>query len=152
GFNVSRDRFSFIDRENKCHGSGWTGLCANLDRAEFVLAVGEPIWFDDLERCPRRAFVESDPLFTQVAMLGDAPPEGVNHYSTLFSYGARIGMADCTIPDVGRSWIPARPVVATHLWDPTPAAGDLPITVLLNWGAWGDVTYDGRVYGHKNRE
>jgi hypothetical protein len=154
GFGISRNEYSFIDRENRCHGSGWAGLCAALDRADFVLNLCEATWFDDLERCPLRAFVDGDPLFTQVAAAeGQGPKTAVlEHYNRLFTYGVRIGKPDCTVPAAGRTWIPAHALIATRLWDVAEANQALPVTTVMNWGAWEDVSYDGRVYGHKGRE
>jgi len=153
-YGITRERFSFIDREDRCHGSGWVALRAALDDADFILTLCDPTWFDELERCPRRGFVDGDPLFTQVAMLKDEGnmSAALTRYDTLFTYGVRMGMADCTLPTAGRKWIPTRPVVASALWNPTPAGGPLPVTTVMHWSAWSDVTYDGRVYGHKNRE
>jgi hypothetical protein len=153
-FGIPRERFSFLDRREHCHGSGWGALRAALGRADFLLALADPTWSPEFERCPRRAFVDGDPLFTQVALVQGEEPlaTALKHYDTLFTYGVRLGMPDCPIPAGGRAWLPTRPVVATALWDPTPAAGPLPVTALMNWAAWTDVTYQGRVYGHKNRE
>jgi hypothetical protein len=153
-FGIARERYSFIDRQDRCHGCGWDGLRAALDRADFVLALADPTWFDELERCPRRGFVDGDPLFTQVAMAQGEEPlaTALKNYDTLFTYAVRMGKSDCTVPAAGRNWLPARPVVATRLWDPKPATGPLPVSTLMNWSAWKDVTHAGRVYGHKNRE
>jgi hypothetical protein len=150
-YGISHKRFSFIDRQGCCHGSGWSALAEALDGAEFVLTLADRTWFDELERCPRRAFIDGDPLFTQVAMVTAAAPE-LTHYDTLFSYGTRIGKADCTLPSAGRRWLPTRPVVQTRLWNSMPASTPLPVTTVMNWAAWADVVYDGRTYGHKNRE
>jgi hypothetical protein len=150
-YRISRERFSFIDRQERCHGSGWKALERVLAQADFVLTIADRTWFDELERCPRRAFVDGDPVFTQVAILTEAAPELV-HYDTLFSYATRIGKPDCTVPPAGLNWIPTRPVVSTRLWDLTPASGQLPVTTVMNWAAWGDVEYNSLTYGHKNRE
>jgi hypothetical protein len=152
-FGIQRDSYSFIDRENRCHGSGWAALRAVLRRAAFVLTMGDPTWFDELELCPRRAFVDADPLFTQVELLeGRDRVSALSHYNTLFTYGVRMGEKDCTIPSAGRMWLPARMAVATKFWNPTPAAAHLPITTLMNWTSGRDVVHDGRIYGYKNRE
>src|SRR5262249_36585480 len=89
-----------------------------------------------------------------VAMVQGEEPlaTALNHYDPLFTYGVRLGMPDCTLPTAGRQWLPTRPVVATQLWDPTPAAGLLPVSALMNWSGWEEVTYEGRGDGHKNRE
>ncbi len=153
-FGVALDHLSFIDRQNVCHGSGWEALRSGLSRADFVLTICDPAWFDEMERCPRRCFVDGDPLFTQMALLEKGSPKSkaLKHYDTLFTYGTRIGMPDCTVPEAGRKWIPTRPVVSTRLWDSTPPASVFPITTVMNWAAGRDVTHDGVVYGHKNRE
>jgi hypothetical protein len=152
---IAAERFSFIDRANCCHGSGWPVLREALDQADFVLTLATPTWFDDLERCSRRAFIDGDPVFTQTAMLKDEPCFGTapKHYDTLFTYGTRMGMPDCTVPRAGRMWIPTHPVVSTRLWNVASAlTHQPPVTVLMHWAAGSDVTVDGCVYGHKNRE
>lgn len=153
-FGIKRKDFSFIDKKNSCHGSGWIALRNNLNRADFVLTLADPTWFDELERCPRRGFVDGDPLFTQVAMMTGEQPraEALKHYNTLFTYGVRIGMKDCTLPKAGREWIPTRPVIATQFWDSNPADGQLPITTVMNWASGREITYNGRIYGYKGRE
>src|SRR5207249_1431399 len=141
GFGFDRSQFSFIDRENNCHGSGWTSLRAALDRADFVLNLCEATWFDELERCQRRAFVDGDPLFTQVAM---AQGRGVKtaalaHYTCLFTYAERMGKPGCMVPAAGRKWLTTRPLISTKLWQATEAPQGLPITTVMHWGAWDDV-------------
>ncbi len=151
---IGPDRFSLIDLEGGCHGAGWETLGDALDRAQFVLTLADSTWFDELERCPRRAFVDGDPLFTQAAMLGADPSfRALDHYDVLFTYGTRMGQSGCEVPDAGRRWIPTRPVVATRLWDAgSPRADGAPITTVMNWSASEDVRLDGHVYGHKGRE
>ena len=144
-----------IDCEARCHGSEWQKLRESIARAAFVLTLADPTWFDELEACPRRAFVDGDPMFTQVAMLepGSKMSKAVPNYPVLFTYGVRMGKPDCSIPSAGRTWIPTRPVVATARWTIAPAQTDgLPITALMHWAAGGDLHYQGRAYGHKDRE
>ncbi len=154
-FGLHKDQYSFVDANNDCHGSDWNTLRNVLDEADFVFTLATPTWFDELDRCPERAFIDGDPLFTQAAMLEGAEPyvSVSTRYDILFSYGSRIGMPDCRIPGAGRSWIPTRPVVATNIWEVQPANCDLaPVTALLHWAAGKDVYFEGCVYGHKDRE
>jgi hypothetical protein len=148
------DRWSFIDRDDTCHGTSWNDLLASIDRAEFVLTIEDATWFDELERCPHRAFLDGDPVFTQARML-DAESQVARtlaRYPVLFTYCMRMGEPDCPVPDLGRDWIPTRPAVATALWDWQLGDVASPVTTVMNWGAWGEVELDGRSYGHKNRE
>jgi hypothetical protein len=152
---IGPERFSLIDLERACHGAGWGALNAALDRAQFVLTLADSTWFDELERCPRRAFVDGDPLFTQAAMLADDPSHrALENYDVLFTYGTRMGESGCKVPDAGRKWISTRPVVATRLWDADSLApaGQAPLTTVMNWSASADVQLNGDVYGHKGRE
>jgi hypothetical protein len=146
--------WTLIDRAGVHHGTGRRELDGILDRAAFVLTLCEPTWFDALERCPRRAFVDGDPLFTQAALRfpESAKSLALAHYPTLFTYWTRQGAPDTTVPTSGREWISTTAVVATALWRPKPVRPDAPVTTVMNWGAWGEVEIDGRLYGHKNRE
>lgn len=152
-YGITRERFSFIDRENRCHGSGWRALRAALDRSDFVLTLADETWFDELERCPQRAFVDGDPLLTQVAMADREPilSAALDNYPVLFTIGVRIGQTDCTIPTAGRSWLCTRSVAATRFWSPEPASSGLPVTTVMKWTG-KEVEFDGHVYGHKDME
>jgi hypothetical protein len=140
-------RFSFIDRENRCHGLGWGVLRSTLQEADFVLTLADPTWFDELEICPRRAFVDGDPMFTQIEKM-----DTLAHYPTLFTYCTRMGQPDCAVPQMGRDWIATRPVVSTSRWNVTQGNRSAPVTGLMHWASGSDITSGGRTYGHKNRE
>lgn len=147
-------RWSFIDRSGACHGAGWAALRAALDEADFLLTVADPTWFDELERCERRLFIDGDPMFTQVAVAtGEGSrAEPPRHYDTLFTYAARIGMDDCLVPDGGRTWLPARPVVATNHWTCGPPPEGAPFAALMHWAAGSEIHHEGRAFGHKDSE
>ena len=154
GYGIKRERYSFIDQKNQCHGSGWPALCSALDNAEFVMTMGDPTWFDDLERCSRRAFIDVDPLFTQVDLLSgtDLISNVLSHYNILFTEGLLIGKPNCTVPSADRKWIPTPPVINTKLWNPAPIKRTAPITTVMNWESGSDINFKGHIYGYKNRE
>jgi hypothetical protein len=152
---IDQDRSSLIDQSGNCHGSGWTALKQKLIRADFVLNIADPTWFDELSLCSRRAFIDGDPLFTQVAMMeGGLTGAALSHYPFLYTYCTRLGQSDCSVPTASRSWIPTRPVVATRLWLGARGkiAESLPMTTVMNWSAWADIVFEGRTYGQKGRE
>ncbi|MEO5579640.1 MAG: hypothetical protein ABIR58_03210 [Gemmatimonadaceae bacterium] len=153
-FGIPNGRFSFIDRHDRCLCTSWSELRAAIDHADFIMTLCERAWCDEFAQCPRRVFVDGDPLFTQAAMLaGDGKAAGVlANYDTLFTYGTRIGMNDCTIPAAGRNWIPTRPVAATRYWNVAPASASSPISGVSQWTGGKFVELDGRTYGYKNRE
>lgn len=145
---------SLVDSEGNCRGSGWSVLEKVLRRADFVLDLADATWFDELECCPQRAFVDGDPLFTQVAMLaGGAAARSIARYDVLFTYGTRIGEPDCAIPALGREWLPTRPVITTSAWKVVPPTrASAPYTNVMSWSAWSEIELDGRTYGQKGQE
>jgi hypothetical protein len=149
-----RTPWTLIDRAGEHHGCGRQALCRDLREADFVLTLADPTWFDDLELCPRRAFVDGDPLFTQAAMLepGSVISTALAMYPALFTYWTRQNAPDATVPKAGRDWVSTTPVVATGLWTEFAPRADAPVTTVMNWAAWGDVEVAGRSYGHKSRE
>lgn len=146
--------WTLIDRAGRCHGSTRDEMCTALDRAEFVLTLADPTWFEDLERCPRRAFLDGDPLFTQVRMLVPDSPTAIAlaNYPTLFTYWTRQNSPDTTVPAAGRAWISTTPVVATALWEAAAPRPNVPVTTIMNWSGFNDVTFGGRTYGKKDVE
>lgn len=153
-FGIPAERFSFIDLRDRCHGAGWPVLRAALDRADFIMTLCDKAWCDEFARCPRRAFVDGDPVFTQAAMLqADGNTAGVlKNYDTLFTYGTRIGKEDCTVPTAGRDWIATRPVTSTRYWNVTAAPASCAVSAVSRWTGGKPVTLDGVTYGYKNRE
>lgn len=152
---VGPDDYSFIDRNDECHGSGWKKLREVLRNADFLIDQADATWFDDLALCPRRAFIDADPMFTQVDMTdpGSLKARAIPNYDVLFTHGVRIGMDDCLVPVLGKEWIPAQTAVATDLWEADFASGKgRPITALLNWSSGNEVVWEGRSYGYKDRE
>jgi hypothetical protein len=145
--------FSFIDTKNQCHGSGWPELRRTLEQADFVMDMGTGTWFDELGLCPRRAFVDVDPMFTQTDMLrpGSLKALAVEHFDTVFTEGMRVGQPDCLVPLAGRRWIPSRPAIATSIWSADTAGLGGPLTALMNYSSGKAVTHDGRVFGYKDR-
>jgi hypothetical protein len=151
---VDASRWSVVDCNGACHGAGWKSLTASISAADFVLNLADPTWFDELERCPQRAFVDGDPMFTQVAMeRGSDTVAALMNYPVLFTYASRLGAPDCLVPTGGRTWITTRPVVSTKHWDVMPKATHIgAASTVMNWASWSDVEYGGRTYGQKGAE
>jgi hypothetical protein len=153
-FGAAPESCTLLDLAGVAHGLTRPELAQIVASADFVLTVADATWFDDLSACPRRAFVDGDPMFTQAAVEAGEPltTAVLANNATLFSYGTRIGRPGCTIPDCGRDWIPTRPVVATSLWPVTACPAEAPVTALLHWSAGAAVVVDGVRYGHKDVE
>ena len=110
------DRWCFVNYDGTYHGRSHGDVrsyCADADL--FVnLSGGSWFWRDEYARIPRRVFVDSDPVFTQLAIA-----KGVEWYvrffrrfDHLFTFGANIGTQACDVPTGDFAW--------EHTW----AAGD----------------------------
>ena len=74
--------------------------CAEADL--FInLSGGSWFWRDEYAAIPRKVFVDSDPVFTQLALAkGDAwYVEFFRRFDRLFTFGANIGTPACRRPD-----------------------------------------------------
>ena len=67
--------------------------------------------------CPRRIYVESDPFVNQVKVAqGDAATiRALAAHDTHFSFGEKLGAADCEVPVEQFRWLPTRQPVALDL-------------------------------------
>lgn len=107
-------------------------------------------WIPELEVCRRRVLVDTDPAFTQIGGFGMGGP--FERYHRLFTYGENVHGPFCEMPTAGKKWLPTRQPVVQDLWPVTPGSVDAPWTSVMNWSAYGDRTFEGRVYGQKDRE
>jgi hypothetical protein len=148
-----QERWAYHD----AHGSRWCGPCADriLDvcsSTDLLLNVGgaNPIrpWLAEI---PARAFVDLDPVFTQVRHLTDqAARDRALQHTAFFTVGANFGLEQSTIPDDGLPWRPTRqPVVLDH-WPVTPGPSTGRLTTVMVWDAYPSVDYDGVRYGMKS--
>jgi hypothetical protein len=56
------------------------------------------------------------------------------------------------MPTGGAVWLPTRQPVVLDLWRVEEGDRTAPITTVINWTAYGDKEYNGRIYGQKDRE
>jgi hypothetical protein len=105
---------------------------------------------EEYRQVRRLAFIDSDPVFTQVKVA-----RGQDDFRTLidlhdvhFSFGERLSAA---VPDTGHRWRPTRQPVVLSEWHPeTPARAVF--TTVMNWTSYNEVVYNGRTYGQKDVE
>ena len=96
------DRWTFVNHDGSYHGGSAEDVrrfCADADL--FInLSGGSWFWRDEYLRIPRRAFVDSDPAFTQLA-IAKAPAWYVSffqQFTHLFTFGANIGTPASPVP------------------------------------------------------
>jgi len=149
-------------------------VCA---RADLLIMRAVPFWNwrKEYEGPRRRAFIDVDPGFTQITLAnGDQGwIDGVARAERRFTFGQRIGAADCPIPLAGGPWLKTLPPVFLPEWpfvetlhNLTDRANTLsPIggegrgegaathfTSIMRWQGFREVVHNGVAYGQRDKE
>jgi hypothetical protein len=145
------DRWSFVNHDVTYHGASREtvlSFCADADL--FInLSGGSWFWRDEYVRIPRRVFIDSDPVFTQLAI---AKGEGwyvdfFRGFNHLFTFGANIGTAASDVPTSGFSWHKTWQPIVLEEWHTSTPPGDR-FTTVMTWKTESFTDVD----GNKDRE
>jgi hypothetical protein len=130
------DRWSFVDYAGNYFGQPRERVIDYCRGADLYLNLSGGSWFwrDEYRNIPRRAFIDSDPAFTQMAI---AKAEawyveffrGFDHH---FTFGHNLGLPDCTIPETPFTWKKTYQPVTTELWDCRIEPRDV-FTTVMTW-------------------
>jgi hypothetical protein len=139
------------------HTDRWLGPLAALacdvcNSAELVLNLSgvNPLrpW---LAKIPRRAFVDTDPAFTQIRHLTEPHAHAlVSGHNSFFSFAGNIARGDCLVPPDGFAWQPTRQPVQLDAWPVTPGPRGGSWTTVMQWDSYRAREYEGRRYGMKS--
>ncbi len=124
------DRWCYVDYRGDHHGIDkpqWEEICRSAD-VFLVLSGGCWNWRDAYLSIPVKAFIDSDPAFTQLAIAKARDEAEANEgkkwyvdffrtYDRLFTFGNAIGTPGCDVPTAGFKWIPTWQPVHTDLWE-----------------------------------
>lgn len=146
------ERWAYYDAHTGC----WLGpagvrgaeLCRSADLLINVSA-SNPLREWHL-KIPVRAFIDTDPAFTQVRNLTDAVArENARLHTHFFSFGENIGRG-AAIPDDGFHWLPTRQPIVLTAWPVRtgPAVGRY--TTVMQWDSYAALEYGGATYGMKS--
>jgi hypothetical protein len=149
--------WSYVDAQERCHGLTRAQLKKLCRESAVLLSVSNTTWLDEFHECAVRIFLDGDPGFTQFrthstpspSCDGYASPHDFQHH---FSCGERIGQPDCPIPTRGLNWRPTRPPVVLSMLPVRFRPDAVDFTTTMSWTAYGNVEYDGAVYGQKDAE
>jgi hypothetical protein len=145
------DRWSFVNYDGTHHGASHDRVrrwCADADL--FInLSGGSWFWRDEYAAIPRKVFVDSDPVFTQLALAkGDAwYVDFFRRFDRHFTFGANIGTPACDVPTSGFTWHHTWQPVVTDLWETVDPPGDR-FTTVMTWKIESFTDVD----GNKDRE
>lgn len=141
-----RDRWCYVDYMGSHHGiprDRWREICRSADLL-LVLSGGVWVWRDEYLAIPLKAFIDSDPAFTQLALhqaLRNAATDEKKRwyvdffraYDRHFTFGRAIGTPECSLPTGGFHWIPTTQPVCTDLWQPSPLPPRRTWTTVMTW-------------------
>jgi hypothetical protein len=120
------DRWAFVNYDGSYHGRSAQDVrqyCAGADLF-LNLSGGSWFWRDEYLRIPRKAFIDSDPAFTQLAIAKAEPwyVEFFRRFDRLFTFGSNIGTPASPVPTGAFTWHKTWQPVTLDAWatDLTP--------------------------------
>lgn len=151
-------RFGLADRfaYKFTWGPTWHGLPDGkrtevIATADLVINVSGVLCRPDEYRAARRmAYIDSDPMFTQLKMARGQHDlkKAVDLHDVHFTFGECLSDR---VPDTGHTWQPTRQPVLLDQWKPGEPARDV-YTTVMNWTSYKDIEYRGERYGQKDRQ
>jgi hypothetical protein len=127
-------------------------ICATADLYLNVSGCG---WLrPEYLSIPCKVFLDSDPMFTQVALVSGKQDviDRIGAHDKHFTFAENIGALDCRIPAAGFDWIPTRQPVVLDWWElPTEPPRDV-FTTVMNWVSYKSCEYNGETWGQKDVE
>lgn len=136
--------------------SQWFGLPdeerkAVIESADLLINISGMLQRpEDYRQVRRLAYIDSDPVFTQVKLArGQADfRKLIDVHDVHFSFGECLGAA---VPVTGHHWHPTRQPIVLSEWRPSMLRRDV-FTTVMNWTSYNPVTYCGQTYGQKDVE
>lgn len=146
------ERWAYHDAHRATwHGPASGGIAAICESADLLLNISgvNPIrpW---LQAVPRRAYIDTDPAFTQVRNLTEPAHRAlVLQHDSFFTFGENIADGTARVPDDGVRWQPTRQPVVLDLWPVTEGRPRGAFTTVLLWDSYRGREYGGVRYGMK---
>lgn len=144
-------RWAFVNYDGSYHGMSAKGVREWCSDADLFLNLSGGAWFwrDEYRAIPRKAFIDSDPGFTQLAIAEGVPwyVEFFGGFDQLFTFGANIGTSASPVPTGGFDWQHTWQPIVLDQWRTDRPAGDRFSTVMT----WKIESFD-TVGGNKDEE
>jgi hypothetical protein len=146
------DRWTFVNYDGSYHGASRQRLQAFCRDAELFIDLSGGAWFwrDEYRTIPRKVFIDSDPVFTQLALAKGDPwyVEFFRGFDHLFTFGANIGTPSSDVPVGEFRWHHTWQPIVIDEWRAPPAQADAPFTTVMTWKTESFTDVD----GNKDRE
>jgi hypothetical protein len=130
------DRWAFVNYDGTYHGRSADAVRAYCADADLFLNLSGGSWFwrDEYVRIPRKAFIDSDPAFTQLAIAKAEPwyVEFFQGFDRLFTFGANIGTPSSPIPTGSFTWHKTWQPITLDDWATASTPGTR-FTAVMTW-------------------
>jgi hypothetical protein len=141
------DRWAYYD----AHTKEWKGARARdareiCETADLILHLAgwNPLR-DWLERVPARAFIDTDPGYTQIRNLTDSTfRQRCERHTVHFTFGGNVGQDGSTVPVDGFTWLATRQPVSLRAWPHAPGRSDGCYTTVMQWQPYAGPEYAGQ--------
>jgi hypothetical protein len=130
-------------------GLPYTTLQGIARRADVLINLsGRLADMELLEPIPIRAYMDLDPVFTQLWHVREGIDMNFAAHTHFVTVGGLVGTAACPIPTGERTWLHALPPVVLSHW-PVTKRPVTDMTTVAHWRSYGAITVDGTLYGQK---
>jgi hypothetical protein len=153
------DRWAFRGNypDGQCYGMTEQQILQLYREADVFLNVtGAQELREEHMACPRRVYVETDPVAAQIkiAQGNQETITALSAHHVHFSFGENFGAPDCRVPLKHFNWITTRQPIILDFWSNSCQADGRPYTTIATWENKGkDIVYDGETYyWSKDRE
>lgn len=143
----------FDEHSNQWHGKTKQEVITFSKDADILLNLSGINQLNDIFlNIPIKAFIDTDPLFTQIRLLNDpAMNQNAKEHNAFFSFGENIGNEDCIIPSHQYNWVPTRQPVIPGLWNQSKEiTSKANWTTVMQWESYENVEWNGKVFGMKS--
>ena len=135
-------------------GLGQDALREAAARSELLINLSGHLQDPSIRALISRAvYIDDDPGYTQLWHATGAIGERLLGHVAHYTFGTRIGSADCSVPVREIAWRPLLPPVVLSDWPERRGACTGPVTTVASWrGPYGPIEHDGVRYGQKVHE
>ena len=146
------DRWTFVNFDGTYHGASRETLREFCRDADLFLNLSGGAWFwrEEYAAIPRKAFIDSDPVFTQLALAKGDPwyVKFFRGFDHLFTFGRNIGTSAAEVPTAGFTWHPTWQPIVMDLWRTEAPPVRHRFTTVMTWRTESFTDVD----GNKDRE
>lgn len=152
--------FGLEDRSSQIYDGGRATVGLSLERLLEHAAASDVLFNfsghlshpEVLSRIPRKAYVDPDPVYTQLWHAEYGASIGLELHDVFFTRGVNIATGHSDVPDCGLTWHPITPPVVMDLWPAGTDQGSRAFTTIAALGQYQDLEWNGAWYRSKSPE